>query len=114
MRLAITADPLSVRIDAHGVPRVGGTRIPVDTVITAYKLGSTPEQIVDDFPTLQLADVYTIIGHYLRHRPDVDAYLSERERQAKEIRREVEARFPREGVRQRLLRRRGSQPQPGT
>jgi uncharacterized protein (DUF433 family) len=113
MRLAITVDPLPVRIDAHGVPRVGGTRIPIDRVIAAYKSGATPEEIVDDFPTLQLADVYTIIGYYLRHRPEVDAYLCEREREAEEIRKEIEARFPPEGVRQRLLSRRGGQPQAG-
>jgi hypothetical protein len=42
--------------------------------------GSPPEDIVDQFPTLDLADVYDVIAYYLRHRQDLDAYLADRER----------------------------------
>ena len=48
--------------------------------------GHTPEQILENLPTLQLADVYATIGYYLRNRDDVDAYLRERERVAEELR----------------------------
>jgi hypothetical protein len=36
----------------------------------------------------------------------VQAYLAERERQATEVRREIEQRFPQDGLRERLLARR--------
>jgi uncharacterized protein (DUF433 family) len=106
MELNLEAPPLPLAADAFGVVRVGGTRIPLDTVITAFKQGSTPEQIVDDFDTLHLADVYAVIGYYLRHQSEVEAYLEEQRRSAEEIRRENERRFPPHGIRERLLARR--------
>jgi len=105
MALKITPDPVPLRIDSHGVLRICNTRIPIDTVVSSFIKGHNPEDISNDFPTLQLADIYTVIGYYLRHRADVDAYLREREQRAAEIRSEVETRFPRDGVRERLLAR---------
>jgi len=105
--LAIASDPGPLRTDRDGVVRVGNTRIPLDTVISAFQAGESPERIVDGFPTLDLATVYATIGYYLRHRQEVDLYLEERERQAEAIRSEVEARQgSSEGLRERLLARR--------
>jgi hypothetical protein len=42
----------------------------------------------------------------LNHQEEVDAYMHQRELRAAELRREIEARFPAEGLRQRLLARR--------
>ena len=106
MTLSIADDPCPIRL-RQGVPCVGGTRVTLDTVIRAYQRGLTPEQIVYDFDTLALADIYTVIGYYLRHRAEVDAYLDAREQRAEEVRREIEARFLPDGPRERLLRRRG-------
>jgi phosphoenolpyruvate carboxylase len=58
------------------------------------------------YPTLTLADTYSVIAYYLRHRDEVDAYLEERRRQAEEIRRKVEERYPTAQIRERLLARR--------
>lgn len=110
MSLTIPLDPLPLRIDDTGVPRVAGTRIPLERVIRAYRAGDAPEVIVEDFDTLDLADVYTLIGFYLRHQRDVDAYLAECDRRFEEIRRQTEGRFPPDGVRERLVARRGVQP----
>jgi uncharacterized protein (DUF433 family) len=106
MSLVLDAPPLPLAFDQYGVVRVGGTRIPLDTVIVAYKQGETPEEIVEGFDVLNVADVYAVIGYYLRHQDEVEAYLSERRRRGEEIRRENEARFPPEGFRERLLARR--------
>jgi hypothetical protein len=48
-------------------------------VIIVMQRGATPEQIVMDFDTLKLADVYAVIAYYLRNEPEVEAYLADRE-----------------------------------
>jgi hypothetical protein len=50
--------------------------------------------------------VYSVITYYLRHKPEVEAYLKEREALAARVREEVERRFPSAGLRERLLARR--------
>lgn len=106
MSLAIVTEPLPLMTDADGVVRVGRTRVTLDTVVAAFQDGATAEEIVQQYPSLQLADVYAVIGYYLRKQPEVDAYLRQRQQQADEIRRQNEARFDPAGVRDRLLARR--------
>ena len=77
----------------------------LDTVITAYQLGETPEEIALSYDSISLADVYATIAYYLRHTAEVDKYLRSREIEAEEIRREIQARFPTAGLRERLLAR---------
>ena len=91
MALSITAEPVPLEVDAHGTVRVGGTRLTLETVVAAYEKGEGPEQIVAAFPGLKLADVYSVITYYLRHRADVEAYLQAQERQAARVRRKIEA-----------------------
>jgi uncharacterized protein (DUF433 family) len=98
-------EPIPLTKTADGVFRVGETRVTLDTVITSYNLGATPEEIVQQFPTLGLADVYAVVTYYLRHKTEVEAYLNERRERAKAVREENEKRFPAEGLRERLLSR---------
>jgi uncharacterized protein (DUF433 family) len=106
MSLDIITEPLPLMTDADGVVRVGRTRVTLDTVVAAFQDGATAEEIVQQYPSLQLADVYAVIGYYLRKQTEVDAYLRQRQQQADEIRRQNEARFDPTGVRDRLLARR--------
>lgn len=92
--------------DADGVVRVGKTRVTLDTVVAAFNEGATAEEIAQQYPSLALADVYSVLGYYLRHRPELDAYLGERAQRAAQVRAENEARFDPSGVRDRLLARR--------
>ncbi|MFQ6115674.1 MAG: DUF433 domain-containing protein, partial [bacterium] len=62
-------------------------------------------EIVHQYPSLQLADVYAVISYYLRNRTAVEAYLQKRQKQAEEIRKQNEARFDPSGIRERLLAR---------
>jgi uncharacterized protein (DUF433 family) len=105
--LVITTEPIPLETDADGVVRVGGTRVTLDTIVAAFKDGATVEEIVYQYPSLNLADVYSVIGYYLQQRAEVEAYLRRRQQQADEIRRENEARFDPRGIRDRLLARRG-------
>ncbi len=61
MTLTIRDDPVAMRIDAGGAVRVGQTRVTLKTVLHAYKRGASPEEIVESFDTLTLADVYSAI-----------------------------------------------------
>lgn len=97
--------PLQTSLDA--VIRVGETRVTLDTVVGAFADGATAEEIVQQYPTLKLADVYHVLGHYLDHRAEVDAYLQRRQAEAGDARIENETRFDPQGVRARLLARRG-------
>ena len=70
--------------------------------------GATAEEIVQQYPSLQLADVYHVIGYYLRHPAAVEAYLHQRREEIDTVRQQNEARFDPQGVRDRLLARRGN------
>src|SRR6266568_2426083 len=73
--LVVEAPTVPLRTDEHGVLRVGDTRVRLDTVITAWKQGESPEQIVENFDVLDLADVYAVISYYLNHREEIERYL---------------------------------------
>ena len=73
----LVAPEFPVQVDAHGVARVGNTRVGLDTVLIYFQQGATPEEIVQNFPVLALEDVYTVIAYYLRNRAIIDAYLAE-------------------------------------
>ena len=95
-----------IHIDAHGVVRVARTRVTLDTIVDAFETGATAEEIAQQYPTVPLVDVYSVITYFLRHKPEVDAYLKEREAIAERVREEAERRFPSAGIRERLLARR--------
>ena len=78
-------------------------------MLCAYKQGSDPEEIIDMFTSLKLADVYIVISYYLQNRDEIEAYLSERQKQHELVRQMNEARFDPNGIRERLLSRLRSQ-----
>jgi len=104
----IATDPSPLRIDGDGVVCVGLTRVTLDTVIGTYNDGVDPKEIVERYPSLQLADIYATIAYYPRHRDDVDRYLEQRELQAERIGREVQRRSGQQGLKERLLERRAA------
>lgn len=100
------ADLVPLTKDTDGVLRVGSSRVTLDTVVAAFREGMTPEGIVEQYPALRLAEVYSVIGYVLGHPEEIKTYLSERQRHAEAVRRDNEARFDPAGVRDRLLARR--------
>ena len=107
MNLTISIEPVSVplRLESSGTVRVGQTRVTLDSLVATYESGSTPEEIQEQFPTLVLADIYWVIGYYLAHRSEVDAYLASRRAQADEIKRQYEELHDPTGIKERLLAR---------
>lgn len=104
--LPLEADPLPIRVDrsSGGALRVGPTRVTLEVVLTDHLQGYTPEQIVKHFEGLRLEDVYTVIGHYYRHREVFDAHLAECELKYQELRAKAIANGQ-AGLRDRLLAR---------
>ncbi|MEP6988934.1 MAG: DUF433 domain-containing protein [Chloroflexota bacterium] len=98
-------DPVPITQDDSGMIRIDGTRVTLQTLVYAFRQGDSPEQIVESYPVLRLADVYTVIAYYLNRRDEVDAYVREQEKLADTIRQENELRFPSDGLRAKLLAR---------
>src|SRR5580700_2688019 len=94
--------------DAHGVYRVGGTRVTLDLVVRAFNRGATAEEIVQKFTSLELSDVYQVIGYYLKHSAEFAGYFEQREREEQNLL-ETHPQWSPKGLRERLLARR--QPQ---
>ncbi|MBI4578536.1 MAG: DUF433 domain-containing protein [Planctomycetes bacterium] len=102
----LSAQSPPLRMDDDGVVRVAGTRVTLDTLVGAYESGATPEEIVQAYDSLSLADVHAVISHYLRHRAEVEEYLSCRREITAQVRERNAKRFPQQDVRRRLLARR--------
>jgi uncharacterized protein (DUF433 family) len=96
-----------LRMDEHGGIRVGGTRVLLEVMLSGYIYhGDTPEQIKEDFPTLNLADIHAVISYYLNNKDEVDAYLRGREQEATKLRHRMEQEHPEMFVLQNELRQR--------
>jgi uncharacterized protein (DUF433 family) len=106
MSIEIENEIIPLGKDADGILRVSGTRVTLDSLIAAFQEGATAEEIVQQYPSLPLADVYAVIGYYLRHRSSLDAYLQLRDEDRTRVQAENEERSNPNGLRERLLARR--------
>lgn len=91
---------------ADGVIRVRGTRITLDTVLAAFRDGATAEEIVQQYPSIPLADMYHVIGYSLRHSSELEAYLAQRRETGRKTKELNESTWKPDGIRDRLLARR--------
>ena len=91
MSFIAQAESPPLREDVAGGLRVGDSRVLLELVIRAFQDGATPETIVQRYSTLALSDVYAVIAYYLRHRSEVEAYLTRREQEAEEVRKGIES-----------------------
>ena len=105
MNLTIVAESAPLNTNEDDVVLVGNTRVTLDTVVAAFLEGATAEEIIEQYPSLQLADVYSVIGYYIRRKTEVDTYLKIRQERAAQVRQENERRFNPIGIRDRLMAR---------
>jgi uncharacterized protein (DUF433 family) len=68
-----------VRVDEHGVMRVGDSRVMLDSIVAGFEQGYSPETIRQQYPALSLEEVYGALTWYLAHRDEVHAYLRRQE-----------------------------------
>lgn len=102
-------DAIPLSMDASGVYRVGGSRVTLDLVVSAFNRGATAEEIAQDFPSLDLSDIYQVIGYYLKHGSELAQYFDWRAREERQILEAHEQEWSPRGLRQRLLARRKKQ-----
>ncbi len=105
MALSITKETMPLKMDEYGVVRVGGTRVTLDTVVVAFEQGAAAEEIMQQYPTLKLSDIYFTIGYYLQHRSEVDEYLRLREEHADRVRKYIASPVDLQELRDRLAAR---------
>jgi len=58
---------------------VAGTRVSLDSLVSSFNDGESPETIRQNFPSLTLEQVYGAIAFYLAHEKEVDANIREGE-----------------------------------
>jgi uncharacterized protein (DUF433 family) len=59
-----------------GSPCIRGTRTPVWVLAAIPKQGDTPEDILDLYPNLSVAEVYAALSYYYEHRTEIDAEIA--------------------------------------
>jgi uncharacterized protein (DUF433 family) len=101
-----STESVPLTTDALGVVRVAGTRVTLDTVVETFLDGATAEAIQEQYPSLDLSDIYAVISYYLRHQREIDDYLQVRQAASAAKRESAEQQFSPIGVRDRLLARR--------
>ena len=106
--MSAVVDVIPLSKDAHGVYRVGGTRVTLDLVVAAFNRGATAEQIAQKYDALQLQHVYQVIGYYLKHADELAEYFESRASEEKDLIASHPEWSPK-GLRERLLVRRISQ-----
>ena len=106
MDLPIASPDLPLTADPHCSVRVSGTRVPLATVLRSFRDGATPEEIVLQFDTLALADVYSIVAAYLKDRTAFDQYLRREDEADEAAWQQDRAATQRSGLRERLIARR--------
>lgn len=62
-----------------GAPRIAGTRISVNHIARCLNDGLSPEQMVEQFPTIDLTGAYAAITYYLANRATIDRDIAEEE-----------------------------------
>src|SRR5664279_1515585 len=106
MAEALTTEPIPLVFGDDGVMRVRGTRVTLETVLSAFAEGATAEEIAQRYPSISLADAYQVIGYCLRHASELEPYLERRRQDIRETRRSNESIWPPVGIRDRLAARR--------
>jgi uncharacterized protein (DUF433 family) len=103
MVLPLQAQAIPLRWHENGrMILVGETRVPLETIVDAYNEGSTPEEIAMRYSAVALAHIYQVIGYYLEHRAEVDAYVTEAQAHHDAVEAQNRARFPMKDIRERL------------
>jgi uncharacterized protein (DUF433 family) len=76
----------------HGTWRVAGSRVSMDSIIYAHRQGESPAQIVGNFPSLSLEQVFGAIAFYLHHKQMMDEYLEKQAERLQQFKAEADER----------------------
>ena len=69
-----------------GKPRIAGHRIKVQDVVICYeRMGMSPKEIVENYPSISLADIYGALSYYHDHLEEIRKDIEEDEIFAQEM-----------------------------
>jgi len=68
-----------VRVDEHGVMRIGYSRVMLVAIVAGFEQGHSPETLQQQYPALSLEEVYGAITYYLAHKDEVHTYLKQQD-----------------------------------
>ena len=55
--------------------RIDGTRVTVHQIVTCCQQGLTPEEIAEQYPHINLAQIYAALTYYHANREEIDLEL---------------------------------------
>ena len=86
-QLSVIAEHIEITPDVcGGKPRIAGHRIKVqDIVIWHEKMGMSPDEIVSQYPSITLSDVYAALAYYHDRFEEIRQQIQEDEVFAKEL-----------------------------
>jgi uncharacterized protein (DUF433 family) len=58
-----------------GEPIIKGTRTPVRSIVENWRLGLSPEEIVQGLPHLTLAQIFEAMSYYYDNQAEIDDYI---------------------------------------
>ena len=92
-------------LGADGTIRIKGSRVSLDVIVRQFKQGATAEQLLEDFPSLTLRDIYGAIYYYLDNTEAVEGYLHQQEDSTAEMRAFLAGQLDSEALRTRIRAR---------
>jgi uncharacterized protein (DUF433 family) len=104
MAFPLEAVETPVRFDENGIAYVADTTVRLTSVLSAYLNDDSPEDIVESYPAIRLADVYGVIAYYLNHRQAMDSYLIQQSQLSAATRQAFESEHPEMTTLQKRLR----------
>src|SRR4051794_14424553 len=63
--------------ECNGGYYLAGTRISLDSIVSCFNQGLSPEAIQEDFPSVKRAQIYGAIAFYLDNQAQIDRYLED-------------------------------------
>ncbi|MBI1747441.1 MAG: DUF433 domain-containing protein [Acidobacteria bacterium] len=70
--------------------RIDGIRITINQIVVWYKQGYSSEEIVDQYPHLTLAQVYTALAYYHTNREEIETDLATEKKEAARLEQEYQ------------------------
>jgi uncharacterized protein (DUF433 family) len=62
---------------SHGEPIIAGTGVRVRTLVEYWRAGTPPEELLQAFPHLTLAQVFDALSYYQDHQPEMNALMAQ-------------------------------------
>jgi len=78
MTTALTFEPEAVplQMGADGVVRASAVPVSLESIVTGFNQGLMIDELFERDRAVPFADLYAIIGYYLRHSLEIDSYLA--------------------------------------